>query len=79
MIPNDFLDFDPRTHPHLGTPFWGAGVMGGSKLLCVLWPLCVYLDPGLEELFCRIWTRDPWRGSHVSTPSTPHRPLPYAP
>ena len=58
MIPQCFLDFDPRIPPppHLGTPFWGGGVVGGSKLLCVLWPLCVYLDLGPEELFSCIWT-----------------------
>ena len=58
MTPNDFLDFDPRTTPHLGTPFWGGvgGSGGGSKLLCVLWPLCVYLDLGPEELFSCLWT-----------------------
>ena len=58
MIPNDFLDFDPRTPPHLGNPFLGdgGGGAGGSKLLCVLWPLCVYLDLGLEELFSCFWT-----------------------
>ena len=34
--------------PHLLTPFW----MGrGSKLLYVLWPLCVYLGLGPEEFF----------------------------
>ena len=29
----------------------GAGRGGGAKLLCVLWPPCVDLDPGPEQLF----------------------------
>ena len=41
----------PRTWVPL---FWGGG--GGAKLLCVLWPLCVYLDLGLDEFFSCIWT-----------------------
>ena len=52
MIPNDFLDFEPRTPPYLGTP-WGGG---GSKLLCILWPLCVYLDLVPEKLLFCVWT-----------------------
>ena len=38
--------------PPPGYPFFGGGEGGGgaSKLLCVLWPLCVYLDLGPEEL-----------------------------
>ena len=31
-------------------PFWG-GDGEGSKLLSVLWPLCVYLDLGPKEFF----------------------------
>ena len=54
--------------PRTGVPFfegWGVGGVGvggggggggGAKLLCVLWPLCVYLDLGPEELFSCIWT-----------------------
>ena len=34
----------------------GGGVLGLVGLLCVLWPLCVYLDLGPEELFSCIWT-----------------------
>ena len=52
--PMFFFDFDPHTPPppaHLGILF-----LGGSKLLCVLWPLCVYLDLGPERLFSCTWT-----------------------
>ena len=69
MIPNDFLEFDPRTPLHLGTLFSGGGV----KTFCVLWPLCVYLDLGPEELY---GPPNPWRGSRVPTPGTPRRPPP---
>ena len=34
----------PR-YPIFGGWVW-VGVGGGSKLLCILWPLCVDLDPG---------------------------------
>ena len=56
MMPNDFLDFDPRTPPHLGAYGGGRGGGGGATLLCVLWLLCVYLDLGPKELFSCIWT-----------------------
>ena len=42
--------------PRTGVPFFEGGGGGGAKLLCVLWPLCVYLDLGPEELFSCIWT-----------------------
>ena len=57
MIPQCFLEFDPPYPPHLGTPFLRGGVgWGGSMLLCVLWPQCVYFDLGLDELISCLWT-----------------------
>ena len=53
---------------------------GGSKLLCVLWPLCVYLDLGPEELFSSIWTpltHGGGPGSQLQLPQVP--PPPYGP
>ena len=48
MIPNDFLDFDPRTPPRTGVPFfWGGwGAWGGVKTsLCIVAAVCVF-GPG---------------------------------
>ena len=33
----------------------------GSKLLCILWPLCVYLGPGPENFFRIYGPPNPWR------------------
>ena len=43
--------------PLAGYPILGG--WGGSKLLCVLWALCVDLDLGPEELFSCIRTPNP--------------------
>ena len=60
MIPLIFLILTPYPpapgYPFFGGVGWGGVGWGGSTLLCVLWPLCVYLDPGLEELFSCICT-----------------------
>ena len=54
MIPNDFLDFDPRTPPAPGYPFWGGGWGGGwggvgggvgKTSLCIVAAVCVF-GPG---------------------------------
>ena len=66
--------------PRMWVPlFWGeglGGVGGGSKLLCVLWPLCVYLDLGPKKLFSCNGPPNPWRGSRVPTLGTSSRPPP---
>ena len=62
-----------RTGP--GRPPVGGG---GSKLLCVLWPLCVYLDLGPKEVISCIWT--PNHGGPRSPLRVPLvAPLPYGP
>ena len=48
----------------------------GSNNLCLLWPLCVYLDLGPENFFSCVWTSKPMAGSWVPTPGTPSRPPP---
>ena len=50
MIPNDFLDFDPRTPPPPpapGYPFLGGGGWGGGvkTSLCIVAAVCVF-GPG---------------------------------
>ena len=48
----------------LGTPFFGGGGgvggWGGSKVLCVLWLLCVYLNPrpSLRDEFFFVFVKD---------------------
>ena len=75
--------------PPLGTPFWGGGVgdWGGSKILCMLRPLCVDLGLSPEELFSCIWTPPTHGGGSGSklwvtlvtlvTPPGPPEPLPF--
>ena len=73
-----FWVLTPVPPPHLGTPFLGGGV-GGSKLLCVLWPLCVYLDVGPEELLSCIWTPYPIAGVPGPNSRYPSWLPPYGP
>ena len=54
--------------------------MGGSKLFCVMWPLCVYLELGPEEMFFLIYgPPNPWQGCWVPTPGTRSCPPPPHP
>ena len=57
MIPNDFLDFDPRTPPPPppapGYPFLGGGGVGGGggkTSLCIVAAVCVF-GPGSWRTF----------------------------
>ena len=53
--------------PHPGTPFFWWGL----KFLCVLWPLCVYLDLGPKEFFFLYMdplTHDGGPGSQLQVP-----------
>ena len=68
MIFSILTPVPPRTCVPL---FWG-----GSKLLCVLWPLCVYLDLGPEELFSCIWTPEPMAGVPGPNSGYPQPPPP---
>ena len=69
----------PPPPPNQVPLFGGSGGWGGSKLLCALWPLCVYLDLGPEEFFSCIWTPQPMAGSQFPTPGTPSPPPPISP
>ena len=73
--PTEFFDFDPPKPPYLGTTFLGCG-WGVSRLLCVLWALCVDSDLGPEDFFLVHGPPNTWQGSRVRTPGTPGRPLP---
>ena len=44
-----------------GYPILGAGGWGGSKLLCVLQPLCLDLDLVPEKHFLVYRPSNPWR------------------
>ena len=75
-----FWILTPVPPPHLGC-VWGGGVRG-SKLLCVLWPLFVYLDLGPEEVF--LFHMDPLThgggpGSQLPVPPVAPPPPPYGP
>ena len=62
-----FWILTPVPPPRTGVPFLGGGG-GGSKLLCVLWPLCVYLDLGPEELYMDPLTHGGGPGSQLQVP-----------
>ena len=71
MIPQYFFDFDPPFPPPPPTrvPLWG----GGSKLLCVLRPLCADLHLGPEQFFSGTLTHGGGLGSkHRVTPPPPY-------
>ena len=55
-----------------GGSFLGGGSGGGSKLFCVLWPLCFDLALGSKKFFYA--TPNQWQGSGVRTPSSPPPP-----
>ena len=77
MIPNDFLDFEPRTPPppHLGTPFFGGGAGGQSFFAYCGRYVCIWTWV-LKIFFLVYGPPTPWRESRVPTPDTPSRPPP---